>query len=72
LREWIEVGRKLRSASDEEILSLIGSVVTYLEDQLQADTLPNTDYRKYVRGYATTTLKAARAELAKRRSKRLG
>ena len=66
--EWIEFGRKLRSASDEEILSLIGSVVTYLEDQLKGETFPSTDYnyREYVRGYANTILKAAQAEHEKR------
>jgi hypothetical protein len=73
LGEWIEFGRKLRSASDEEILSLIGSVVTYLEDKLNDETFPSTyyDYREYVRGYAKTTLKAARAELTKRNLKQL-
>ena len=74
LGEWIEFGRKLRSASDEEILSLIGSVVIYLEDKLKDETFPSThyNYREYVRGYANTILKAAQAELAKRHSKRLG
>jgi hypothetical protein len=73
LGEWIEFGRKLRSASDEEILSLIGSVVTYLEDKLNDETFPSTyyDYREYVRGYAQTILKAARAELRKRNLKPL-
>jgi hypothetical protein len=72
--EWIEFGRKLRSASDEEILSLIGSVVMYLEDKLKDETFPSThyNYREYVRGYANTILKAAQVEHAKRRSERLG
>ena len=74
LGEWIEFGHKLRSASDEEILSLISSVVMYLEDKQNDETFPSTDYnyREYVRGYANTTLNAARAELAKRHSERLG
>jgi hypothetical protein len=72
--EWIELGRKLRSASDEEILSLIGSVETSLEDKLKDETFPSThhDYRAFVRGYAETILEAARAELGKRNSKRPG
>ena len=71
--EWIEFGHKLRSASDEEILSLINSVVSYLEDRPNDETLPSTDdYREYVRGCANMTLKAARAEWAKRHSERLG
>ena len=70
LGEWIEFGRKLRSASDEEILSLIGSVAMYLKDELKDETFPSTDYnyREYVRGYANTILKAAQAEHAKRHS----
>ena len=74
LGEWIEFGRKLRSASDEEILSLIGSVVMYLEDTHKDETFPSThyNYREYVRGYANTILKAAQAEHAKRHSERLG
>ena len=74
LGEWIEFGRELRSASDEEILSLIGSVVIYLKDQLKDETFPSTyyNYREYVRGYANTILKAAQAEHAKRHSERLG
>jgi hypothetical protein len=73
LGEWIEFGRKLRSASDEEILSLISSVVRYLEDKLNDETLASTDdYREYVRGYANTILKAAQDEYAKRHSERLG
>ena len=74
LGEWIEFGRNLRSASDEEILSLIGSVVMYLKDELKDETFPSTheNYREYVRGYANTILKAAQAELAKRHSERLG
>ena len=70
LGEWIEFGRKLRSASDEEILSLIGSVVIYLKDELKDETFPSTDYnyREYVRGYANTILKAAQDEHAKRHS----
>jgi hypothetical protein len=74
LGEWIEFGRKLRSASDEEILSLIGSVAMYLKDELNDETFPSThyNYREYVRGYANTILKAAQAELAKRHSERLG
>jgi hypothetical protein len=69
--EWIEFGRKLRSASDEEILSLIGSVETYLEDKLNDETSPSAhyDYRVFVRGYAKTILEAARAELGKRNLK---
>src|SRR5829696_704100 len=70
LGEWIEFGRKLRSASDEEILSLIGSVVIYLEDKPFPSIHYN--YREYVRGYANTILKAAQVEHAKRRSERLG
>ena len=68
--EWIEFGRKLRSASDEEILALIGSVVIYLEDKLKDETFPTThyNYREYVRGYANTILKAAQVEHAKRHS----
>ena len=67
LGEWIEFGHKLRSASDEEILSLMSSVATYLEEKLNEETLPSTDdYREYIRGYANTSLKAARAELARR------
>src|ERR671919_1779105 len=71
--EWIEFGRKLRSASDEEILALIGSVVIYLEDKLKDETFPSThyNYREYVRGYANTILKAAQVECAKRDSERL-
>ena len=74
LGEWIEFGRKLRSASDEEILSLIGSVVIYLEGKLKDETIPSThyNYREYVRGYANTILKAAQVEHAKRRSEQLG
>jgi hypothetical protein len=74
LGEWIEFGRKLRSASDEEILSLIGSVAMYLKDELKDETFPSTDYnyREYVRGYANTILKAAQAEHAKRHSERPG
>jgi hypothetical protein len=73
LGEWIEFGRKLQSASDEEILSLIGSVAMYLKDKLKDETFPSTyyNYREYVRGYANTILKAAQAELAKRHSERL-
>jgi hypothetical protein len=72
--EWIELGRKLRSASDEEILSLIGSVESSLEDKLKDETFPSThyNYRAFVRGYAETILEAARAELGKRNSKRPG
>jgi hypothetical protein len=73
LSEWIEFGYKLRSASDEEILSLISCVVRYLEDKLNDETLPSTDdHREYVRGCANMTLNAARAEWAKRHSERLG
>ena len=74
LGEWIEFGRKLRSASDEEILSLIGSVAMYLKDELKDETFPSThyNYKAYVRGYANTIFKAAQAELAKRHSERLG
>jgi hypothetical protein len=73
LGEWIEFGRKLRSASDEEILSLIGSVAMYLKDELKDETFPSThyNYKEYVRGYANMILKAAQAELAKRHSERL-
>ena len=73
LGEWIEFGRKLRSASDEEILSLIGSVAMYLKDELNDETFPSThyNYREYVRGYANMILKASQAELAKRHSERL-
>ena len=74
LGEWIEFGRKLRSASDEEVLSLIGSVVIYLEDKLKDETFSSIhyNYREYVRGYANTILKAAQVEHAKRHSERLG
>jgi len=72
LGEWIEFGHKLRSASDAEILSLMSSVVIYLEDKQKDETLLSTDYEEYVRGYANTTLKAAGAELAKRHSEWLG
>ena len=74
LGEWIEFGRTLRSASDEEILSLLGSVVMYLDDKLKDETFPSThyNYREYVRGYANTILKAAQVENAKRHSERLG
>src|SRR5919112_106142 len=74
LGEWIEFGRKLQSASDEEILSLIGSVAMYLKDKLKDETFPSTyyNYREYVRGYANTILKAAQAEHAKRHSERRG
>ena len=70
LGKWIEFGRKLRSASNEEILSLIDSVVMYLEDKLKDETFPSThyNYREYVRGYANTILKAAQVEHAKRHS----
>ena len=66
LGKWIEFGRKLRSASDGEILSLIASVEIYLENKLDDETLPDPNYREYVRGYAKRILKAARAELTKR------
>jgi hypothetical protein len=74
LGEWIGFGRKLRSASDEEILSLIGSVETYLEHEPHEETLPSIhyNYRAYIRGYAKTILEAARAELGKRNLKRSG
>jgi hypothetical protein len=72
LGEWIEFGHKLRSASDEEILSLMSSVEMYLEDKQKDEILPSTDYEEYVRGYANTILKAAGAELAKRHSEWLG
>jgi hypothetical protein len=73
LGEWIEFGRKLQSASDEEILSLIGSVAMYLKDKRRDETFSSTyyNYREYIRGYANTILKAAQAELAKRHSERL-
>ena len=73
LGEWVEVGRKLRSAPNGEILSLIGSVESYLEDKLDNETLPSSpDYREYFRGYAETILEAAWAELRKRNLKQLG
>ncbi len=72
LGEWIELGRKLRSAPTGEILSLIGGVVMYLEDELNDETLPSVDYREYVRRYAKTILEAARVELRKRDLERLG
>ncbi len=74
LGEWIEFGRKLRSASDEEILSLMNSIAMYLKDKLKDETFPSThyNYREYVRGYANTILKAAQDEHAKRHSERLG
>ena len=73
LGEWIEFGRKLRSASDKEILSLMSSVAMYLKDKLKDETVPSTyyNYREYIRGYANTILKAAQAELAKRHLERL-
>ena len=70
--EWIELGRKLRSAPDEEILSFIESVETYLKDKVNDETLPSADYREYVRRYAKTILEAARAEQKKRNLKPLG
>ena len=72
--EWIEFGRKLQSASDEEILSLMSSVVMYLKDKMNDETFPSThyNYREYVRGYANMILKAVQGELAKRHSERLG
>ena len=66
LGEWIELGRNLRIASDEEILSLISSVETYLEGMLDGETLASPEYGQYVRGCAKTTLKAARTELRNR------
>ena len=74
LGEWIEFGRQLRSASDEEILSMMSSVAMYLKDKLKDETFPSThyNYREYVRGYANTIFKAAGAELAKRHSEWLG
>jgi hypothetical protein len=74
LGKWIEFGRKLRSASDEEILSLIASVLMYLKDKLKDETFLSThyNYREYVRGYANMILKASQAEFAKRHSERLG
>jgi len=73
LGEWIELGCKLRDAPDREILSLIGSVETYLEDQLYEKTLPSSfDYREYVQRYAETILVAARDELRKRNLEQLG
>ena len=50
LGEWIEFGHKLRSASDEEILSLMSSVATYLEEKLNEETLPSTDDYKPLSG----------------------
>ena len=72
LGEWIELGRNLRDTPDSEILSLIASVETYLEDKLHDETLPNADYREYVGGYAETILEAVRTELRKRNLKRIG
>lgn len=78
LGKWIEFGRKLRSAGDEEIVALIGSVVMYLEDELNNNEplaspyYTYNNYTEYVRGYVKTILKAARAELRKRNSERLG
>jgi hypothetical protein len=74
LGEWIEFGRKLRSASDEEILSLVGSVAMYLEVKLSDETPPGTNdnFRAYARGYAKTALEAAQAELRMRNLKQLG
>jgi hypothetical protein len=74
LGEWIEFGRKLGSASDEELLSLIGSVVTYLEDKVDDEATPSTHHHhsEYVRGYARTILKAAQGELAKRHPEGFG
>ena len=72
LGEWIEFGRKLLSASDEEILSLIGIVETHLEEKLEDKTrFLTAEQREYVRGYAEAILDAARAELRKRNLKRL-
>ena len=71
--EWIELGRTLRGASEREILSLIGTVETHLEEKLEDKTrFLNADQREYVRGYAEAILDAARAELRKRNFKRLG
>jgi hypothetical protein len=70
--EWIEFGRKLRSAPDKEILSLISSVESYLEGVLNDETLARPEYRQYARRYANTILKAARAELRKRNLELLG
>jgi hypothetical protein len=71
--EWIELGRTLRGASEREILSLIGTVETHLEEKLEDKTrFLNADQREYVRGYAEAILDAARAELRKRNLKRLG
>ena len=77
LGEWIELGRKLRSASGEEILALIGRVEMYLVDELNNEQYPSPyyiyhNYTEYVRGYAKTILKAARTELRKKNSERLG
>jgi hypothetical protein len=78
LGEWIEFGCKLRIASDEEIVLLVGSVVMYLKDTLNDETndetFPRThyNYRAYVQGYANTILMVALAELAKRHTERLG
>ena len=43
LGEWIEFGHKLRSASDEEIICLISSVATYVEEKLNEEKLPTND-----------------------------
>jgi hypothetical protein len=77
LGEWIEFGRKLRRASDEELLSLTARVVTYLEDEVNDEASRSTyydymGYRGYVGGYARTILEAAQGELARRRPKQLG
>lgn len=74
LGEWIEFGRKLQSAPDEDLLSLKSSVVTYLEEKGNDEAFPSThyNYREYVRGYAKSILKAAQSELAKRHPEGFG
>ena len=71
--EWIELGRTLRGASEREILSLIGTVETHLEEKLEDKTrFLNAEQREYCRGCAEAILDAARAGLRKRNLKRLG
>ena len=70
---WIEFGRTLRGASDNEILSLIGAVETHLEEKLEDKTrFLNAEYKEYVREYAEVILESARTEIRKRNLNRLG
>jgi hypothetical protein len=72
LAEWIEFGHTLRIASEEDILSLISKVETYLGSLQNDETLADAAYGEYVRGCAKTTLRAAQSELRNRGSNRSG